>query len=397
MIRCMGTGLSIAALLAVVALLPACQEPNEFQAPPPPKVTVAKPDVETVTIDAFFTGTTAAIQRTEIRARVEGYLQKIAYGPGQEVNVGDLLFVIDPAPYEAEVALAKAELQSREADLALAKTQVQKLEKAFETRAVSQMQVIEAKAKVDVSAAAVEAAKARLKQAELELSYCEIRAPIKGNVERWQQEIGDLVGAGQATLLTRIVNDDKIYAYFNVSESALLKALQMSGAKNAPTPDEPGRKIWLRLENETDYTHEGHLEYTDQEVDEQTATLRVRAILDNTDQKLWGGLTARIKIPLGTADETLLVPERALGVDQRGHYLLTVDAENKVHYRSVDLGPPYAGGRRIIKGGIEAGDRVIVNGLMRARPGAVVVPEEEKPAEPAPAPEKPESPDESQD
>ncbi len=365
--------------LSILALLLAtgCKEKKNTYVPPPPaSVTVSKPLVKTVTNYADFTGTTEAQESVEIRPRVEGYLEKILFTPSSYVKKGDLLFVIDPRPYEAKLKEAQAEVLVRRAELELAKATLTRKENAFKDRAVSEVDVIEARAKKEQADAQVESAKASVETAQLNLNYTHIKAPISGRIDRSLVDEGNLVGAGTPTLLATIVDDNPMFAYFTVSERDLLYYQEHCKTEKFSLNTE--QKAFLGLSNQPGYPTEGHIDYIDNRLQSTSGTMQVRAVFDNEDHWLLPGLFARIRVPLGQEEGALLVPDLALGVDQQGEYVLVVDKDNKVEYRSVTQGA-LVDGMRVITKGLGPDDRVIVKGVQKARPGAVVTPTEVKP------------------
>jgi RND family efflux transporter MFP subunit len=349
---------------------------NTYVPPPPASVTVSKPLVKTVTNYAEFTGTTEAQASVEIRPRVEGYLEKILFTPSSYVKKGDLLFIIDPRPYEAKLKEAQAELMVRRAELDLAKATLTRKENAYRDRAVSEVDVIEARAKKEQAQAQVESAKASVETARLNLNYTHIKAPISGRIDRSLVDKGNLVGAGTPTLLATIVDNDPMYAYYTVSERDLLYYQEHCKTETFSLDTE--QKAFLGLSNQPDYPIQGHIDYIDNRLQSTSGTMQVRAVFDNANHWLLPGLFARIRVPLGQVENALLVPDLALGVDQQGEYVLVVDADNKVEYRSVTTGSLF-NGMRVITKGIGPNDRVIVKGIQKARPGATVTPTEVKP------------------
>jgi RND family efflux transporter MFP subunit len=341
-------------------------------APPPPPVTVARPLQQAVTVYNEFTGTTEAIESVDIRARVEGFLDSIHFQPAAEVVQGELLFVIEQEPYQAALDRAKATLQSRIADHRLAKATARRKEEALKARAISKLEVLQAQAEVLTAQAAIAEAQADVRNAEIEFSYTEIRAPISGRIGRNLVDVGNLVGAGEQTLLTTIVNYQPMYAYFNVNERDLLRY----GENRRKEGDSWVPVFEMGLANEKGYPHEGRLDYIDNRVDETTGTITVRGEFPNQSGRMVPGLFARIRIPEPEQRDALLVPENALGRDQRGTYVLVANSENVVEYRLLQVGPQVDGGLRIVADGLRPEDWVIVNGIQRARPGAKVAPEQ---------------------
>lgn len=362
-------------VLLVAMLLLGCQKKNAYVAPPPPTVTVSHPVRQLVTNYAEFTGTTQAVEAVELRARVEGFLEQIFFKDSARVQKGDLLFVVDPKPFQAKVDQAEADLMVSRAELKLAQTTLKLKEGAFKDKAVSEVEVIEARAKREKAKASVAASQAAVYTARLNLSYTKIHAPISGKIGRNLVDIGNLVGAGERTLLATIVQNDPIYAYFNVSERDLLRYQQEYRKRQTPTNGNGKTRVYLGLSNESGYPHKGRVDYVDNQVHATTGTIQVRGVFPNPDALLLPGLFVRIRAALGKHENALLIPERALGSDQQGRFVLVVNNQNMVEYRPIKIGAK-VNGMRVIQSGVSANDRVIVNGLQRARPGAPVNPEQ---------------------
>ncbi len=356
-------------LLAVAG----CKEKNTFVPPPPPTVTVAVPQVQSVTRYAQYSGTTAAVKSVELRARVEGYLQSIHFESGGLVKKGDLLFVIDPRPYQARLDEATAQLAMRRAEMRLAEATLKRKESAYKDDAVSEVEVIAARAEQAKAVAAIDAAQAAIETARLQLSYTRIHAPISGRISRHLVDVGNLVGAGEQTLLATLVSENPVYVYFNVNERDLLEYKQYE-RQQTPTNGNGHSKVDLGLSTEDDYPHPGHIDYVDNRVDAQTGTIQVRGVFENADGSLLPGLFARLRTPISVQKEALVVSEQAFGIDQQGYYLLVVNDLNQVEYRGVEVGSVTTG-LRVVQKGLVAGERVIVNGLQRVRPGATVNPQ----------------------
>jgi RND family efflux transporter MFP subunit len=265
----------------------------------------------------------------------------------------------------------------RQAEVRLTESTLKRKESAFEDQAVSEVDVIEARAQRDQAVAAVAAAQASIETVRLELSYTRVHAPLSGRIGRRLVNVGNLVGAGEKTLLATIVSTDPMYVYFNVNERDLLD-FQNNSKEQSPTSSNGRTPIYLGLSNETGYPHQGKIDYVDNRVDGNTGTIQVRGVFDNVDGSLLPGLFARVQAPIRTVEQALMVPEEALGLDLQGHYLLCVDNKNEVVYHPVTLGPKLDG-RRVIESGLKADDRVIVKGLQKARAGIVVQAETEPP------------------
>lgn len=355
----------------------ACGGPGEAPPPLPPEVTVAVPEQRHVQGYVEFTGRTEAVESVEIRARVSGVLERQAFRASNIVKKGQLLFVIEPAPYIARRDGAAADVKTWEAELARAVSDLERLEQAIRTNAVSQQEVDRARADVQQAEANLLGAKASLEQAELDLSYTEVRSPITGMVSRRRVDIGNLVGSGENTLLTTVAQMEPIYAYFDVSERIILDTLQSRGESIGKRPTaEDATKAYLGLANEKGWPHEGRLDYIDNTVDVNTGTIQVRGVWPNADHALFPGLFARIRVPTVMREDALLVSERAVGTDLGGKYLLIVGGDDVVELRHVELGQ-LEDGMRVILSGLEPGERYIINGIQRARPGLPVRPKTE--------------------
>jgi RND family efflux transporter MFP subunit len=365
------------ALALLGALLAACGG-NEYVEPPAPTVIVSQPERRTVTDYLNATGRTEAVATVEIRARVEGFLQSIEFEEGDTVEEGDLLYQIDPSEYQAAVERTEAAVAVAVASLELATAKLKRLEQALETRAVSEIEVLEERARRKEARATLDARKADLVTARLDLGYTAIRAPMAGRVGRTAVDPGNLVGYQDDTLLTTIVQYDPIYANFDLSEREVLRISESSADRRSSAGRvERIRQIPLELglSNEEGYSFKGTVHYTDLAIDPGTGTYLIRGIFPNPHPiQLLPGLFVRIRTPIRERENALLVTERALGSDQGGRYLYVVDADNVVQHRPVELGA-VVDGMRVIESGLKADEWVIVEGVLRARPGAKVNPE----------------------
>ncbi len=368
--------LSATALLVAVT---GCRQKNVFEPPPPPEVTVQRPVQREVTLYKDFVGRADASETVEIRARVKGFLRTIDFEPSQLVDIGDPLFTIEPESFLAAQASAEAALDQAKAARGLAKITMERAQVAYDKGAVSDLEMMEKRAQLDATEAAVRAAEAALETAKLDVSYTIILAPIKGRVSREYVTIGNLVGAGEATLLTTIVKDDPIYAYFNLSERELLPYLDRR--RHDDNPERPVVIAHLQFSDGRDYEHEGEIDFADNTVDAVTGTIQIRAKFPNPAGGLIPGLFVRVLIPQET-QEVKLVPEVALQRDLAGPYLLVVNEGGAVERRDVALGERLKD-LRIINSGLDGSERVIVKGLQRARPGVNVAAQEANTAAPS--------------
>jgi membrane fusion protein, multidrug efflux system len=367
--------LSIILMTALfTTLVLGCSREAEKKTTRIPKVTVSVPAQMEAEKRLDYTGSTAALEYVDIRARVAGFLEKINFDPKQKVKKGDLLFVIDTRQYQAAVDEAKAQLDSKEASFKLARID-EEIAKTLESKeAISWLKLQQAEAKSAVSKSDLDLASANLDQAKLNLDYTQVTSPINGRVSRNLVDVGNLVGATEKTLLTTVVNDESVYCYFNVSETDLMILKRLYPLPRIPDPLKVVKmKVFLGLADEEEFPHEGRLDFTDTVVSPSTGTIQFRAIFPNHDRLLLPGMFARVRIPYGKFS-ALLVPEAAVQFDQGGRYLLVVDSEDIVRQKRIKMGQEEANGMRVIDEGISPDDRVIISGLQRARPGFPVKP-----------------------
>lgn len=383
-----------AGLVGTVACGAGCDRTgNEFVAPPPPQVTVATPDQQSVTRYLTYTGVIEALETVELRARVAGFLSSIHFEPGQDVKKGDLLFTIDKREYVARVNEARARLSAAVAELDLAEVTLERVKDAFRLDAASELEVREKQAARDQAAAAVELAKANLQTAELDLEYCEVRSPVNGRIDRNRVDVGNLVGRNEPTLLAVITDAKDVYVTVDASEDVLLdirRELQQLYAdgriKPGQTADGQQRTAELSLADREEFEFKGHIDYVSPTLDAGTGTIQVRGRFDNSSNFLVPGLFVRLRVPRETRD-AMLVPDAALLTDQVGRYALVVDDKGMVEQRRVQIGAR-EGPMRVVVNGLAPTDRVVVKGVQRARPGLAVTPVVEKAQAPdaAPAP-----------
>ncbi len=374
-------------LVFLLGFVSACKESNQYVKPPPPAVTVEKPLKKDVTEYLEFTGTTDAFEHVEVRARVSGFLQSIHFEPGTQVAKDQLLFVIDPKPYEAELAAARAELASARVEFKRAQTELVRAEALFKKQYLSDTDRLKRQTERDTASAAIGRAEAKFKSAELNLGYTQVLAPISGRVSRNFVDVGNLVGEGDPTLLTTVTRYDPIYAYFHLNERDLLRVMAVHREeikkKGLDPETDPGSKaeipLYLGLSNEEGYPHRGVLDFAESDVSTETGTIEVRGIFPNPLKPplLLPGLFTRLRFPVGEHPDALLVSERAVGSDQSGDFILVVNDQDIVEKKLIKPGQ-VIDGMRVIDSGLEVTDRVIINGLQRARPGSKVAPEEKR-------------------
>jgi RND family efflux transporter MFP subunit len=370
--------LALLATALLSAALAGCREQNTYVPPPPPEVTVARPEQETVVEAMNFTGNLAAIRTADLVARVPGFLEKVLFQDGTDVKENDLLFVIEQAPYRAAVTGAEAGLQKAEAELAQARITTGRLQQAARTGAVSRQQLDEAEAREQVALGQVLAMQAALDQAKIDLGYTEIRAPFSGRIGRRLVDPGNFVGAGGTpTTLATLEQLNPIYAFYNIDERSVLRIKAMHREGGGPNFRERPVPVSIGLLTEQGYPHEGRVDFAASSIDPNTGTLQIRAIFDNTGNALLPGAFVRIRIPIAERKGTLLVPQLALGTNQAGRYVLVVNGEDVVEQRTVTAGAR-EGAMQVIETGLSPDDRVVVNGIQRARPGQRVNPVEQQ-------------------
>jgi RND family efflux transporter MFP subunit len=378
--RCRRLGLALAVSVAPVLLAtvaPGCRPANQLAKPPLMAVEVARPVKRTVQDYLEFTGQSRARFRVELRARITGYLQSIRFKDGSLVKEGDILFQIDPAPYQAQVDLARAEVRKAEATLASQSIELQRTRALVQRTSASVQELDLRQAEANAADATVAAAKATLRNAELDLGYTEIRAPISGRIGEHQVDVGNLVQP-QTTLLATIESQEPIYVDFTMSEADLLR-LERTGTAGWSTPlSQRNVPIEMGLANESAYPNQGKMDFGDLGVDPLTGTIQYRAIFPNPEGRLVSGLYTRLRTRLGQPQEAILVPERAIGTGQRGDYVLI--AERKGETATIRDQPVKLGiaedGLRVVSEGLTGDELIVVNGVQRARPGAEVSPKE---------------------
>ncbi len=363
-------------VLAIAAIATGCgKQENTYVAPPPPDVTVAAPVVKDIVQYLEFTGRTESVESVEIRARVRGFLKVPMFKDGDDVKRGQQLYEIDPREYQAGLDGADAMMEAAVAERDLAEATFNRLNEAAEKGAVSKLEAIQAEAAVKVANAKISTAQARLTEAELNLSYTKILSPIDGNALRTLVTEVNLVGQGETTLLTTVVRQDPLYAFFTISERDLIQLLKNRPEARrhkslADVPEEDLQVVLLRLADGTEYAHEGKLDYIDNTVNPETGTLTARAVFPNPDGDIFPGMFGRVMVPRETKG-AMLVPEVAVQRDLAGYFVMTVNEQSEVLRVNIEPGKLLKD-MRVIKGGLEPDQRVIINGLQRARQGIKV-------------------------
>jgi RND family efflux transporter MFP subunit len=373
----------LALTMAMLVAAAACGDgdnKNQYVAPPPPKVTVAKPEVRTVTENLEFTGNTAAYNTVKLVARVQGYLEKIHFTDGARVKKGDLLFTLQQEQYKAQLQQAQAEVAATKAKLENATIEYERYLRLREQKAGPQTLVDQWKYTKEATAAALDSAQAQVILAKLNLSYTTVTAPFDGQMGRHLIDVGELVGGGgggQDTVLAEINQIDPLYVYFTINERDLLRVIGERGATRRSGTDQKAEKqeFFMGLASEKGYPHQGVVDFAAITANPQTGTLQLRGILPNPKGEILPGLFARVQAPFQETKDALLVPAEAVAFDQQGNYVLVVKDKNVVERRQVDIGEQ-VGEMRVIKSGLTGNERVIIDGMLRAIPGHEVTPEE---------------------
>jgi RND family efflux transporter MFP subunit len=354
-------------------------EPTTAAAPPPPAVTVAKPLVREMRQWTDFTGQFEARESVEIRARVSGYLESVNFTDGQIVKKGDLLFVIEPKPFELALQTAKAQLSQAAAQLQLAEAQLSRTAELRKNDYATKETYDERVSQVSIATAARDSADAAVDQAQLNLDYTRVTAPVSGRMGRHEVSVGNLVMGGitgNTTLLTTIVSLDPIWLTFNVSEGDGMTYKRLVEKGEIKSPRDNPIEVQGQLMDEKEWSLKGNIDFVDNQYDRSSGTIRVRAAFPNPDLFITPGQFGRVRVPMSQEKPTLLVPDAAVVTDQSTKMLFSVTADGTVAPKPVQLGPVTDDGLRVVNSGITADDQIIIRGLLRARPGQKVTPEQ---------------------
>jgi RND family efflux transporter MFP subunit len=370
---------TIASLLICLALLACagCGKGQAAAAPPPPTVTIGHP-IEREVIDwDEYTGYLASPESVDVRPRVSGEIVEAPFAEGKKVNKGDLLFRIDVRPYQADLDAKLAAVDQAKAQVALAEVEYRRNEQAVKQNAVSQSAYDTAKANYDQAKAQQAAAQAAVEASRLNVEWCTVIAPITGRVSNRFVTPGNLVTGGTAagTLLTTIQSLDPMYCYIDADERSVLRYKQLSAEKKRVSARDAEIPCFIQLVNETHFPHEGIVDFVDNRIDPNTGTLRARGVFANPNNYLEPGFFARMRIPGSGRYRAVLVPDAAIGTQQNIKYLLVLNADDTVRFQPVTLGTVFGTLRSIVQG-ISPDDRVIINGIMSARPGTKVIAQE---------------------
>jgi RND family efflux transporter MFP subunit len=341
---------------------------------PPPPVTVAKPVTKEIVEWDEYTGRTDAVQSVNITARVSGYLYNITFKAGEIVMQNDLLFVIDPRPYQAAYDQADGQLRQAEAQQKLNNLNLARADELRAKNVIAKQDYDNAVSQKSVSDAQVVAAQAALEAAQLNLGFTDIKAPVTGRIGREQVTIGNLVQA-DSTLLTTLVSVDPIYAYFNVDERSVLKYRELVREGKLAEPMNFAVPVYLQLENEKGFPHQGTIDFINNQFDPSTGTLQIRGIFPNANGFLVPGSFVRVRVAGSPRYPAILVTDRAIGSDQGQKFALIVGINNTVELRPLELGP-VVDGLRVVRKGLTGNENVIINGLVNARPGSKVNPQQ---------------------
>jgi len=361
---------------ALAATLAACEQHQQAAAPPDPAVTVASPTRKTVVDQDEYVGRFVAVDSVDIRARVTGYLDRVHFTDGQMVKQGDLLFTIDPRPFQTALDQAKATLAQARANLAFAEADLARGAQLVRDKTITDQVFGQRTQAKRVAEAAVAAQEAAVRQAGLDLGFTELRAPVDGRIGDRRVSPGNLV-SGNNILLATIVSLDPIRFEFTFDEASYIRYERLARGGKDMTSRDGSALVSLKLIDEPDFVHQGRMDFVDNVIDRASGTIRGRAVFANPNGVFTPGMFARVRVPASPPYEALLVPDAAIGTEQARKYVLTVKPDNTVAISYVKLGELTDGNMRAIKEGLKPDDLVVVNGIMRARPGQKVAPEEQ--------------------
>jgi RND family efflux transporter MFP subunit len=381
--------LAAAALLLAPALVACGEAPKPPPPPPPPTVTVAKPTTRNIVDHDEYVGRFVAVNAVEIRARVSGYLAEVHFRDGQMVRQGDLLFTIDKRPFENTVAQARANLTQARANASFATSDLDRAKLLVRDRTITEQAFDQRTQAARSSEATVKAQEAAVAQAELDLQFTELRAPVEGRIGDRRVSPGNLVAGGAAgttTLLATIVSTDPIRFEFTFDEASYLRYERASVGGRDVTARGGSVVVSLRLIDEPDFVHRGYMDFVDNVIDRSSGTIRGRAVFSNPNSIFTPGMFARIRVPASGPYDALLVPDAAIGSEQARKFVYVVGEDGTATQKYVTLGQLVDRNLRVIKDGLTANDRIVVNGLTRVRPNQKVTPQEEGAAPPAGAP-----------
>ncbi len=360
-------------LISCLVLLAACgksETPNSTVAPPKPAIVASQPIEKEIFEWDEYTGRFQAMESVDIRARVAGYLQEISFKDGSKVKKGDLLFVVDPRPYMAQLQQSKAELDRAKSRLELAQNDVERAKRLLKEQAISEEEYDTRSKNLVQASASVESAKATVELAQLNVEFTHIRAPISGRISRKLITEGNLVST-DATVLATIVSVDPIHVYIDADERSVLKYRRLSIEGKRKSAREFKIPVEMALIDENEYPHQGYIDYVDPEINPATGTIRARAVFENPDNLFGAGMFARVRVPGSGKYQALLISDRAIAMDQGKQFVMVVNKDKRAEYRPIQTGHSHDG-LRIVNAGLSVDEWVITNGLQFVRPGVEV-------------------------
>jgi multidrug efflux system membrane fusion protein len=361
---------------ALLLLSGGCGSGGNAQAPPPPQVSVAQVLERRVKDWDEFTGRLQAVESVEIRPRVSGYIDKVAFTEGSQVKRGDLLFVIDPRPYKADADRAAADVKRYRTALDLARIELTRVQRLKDSGAVSEEELDERKSALAQTEANVAGSEASLEAANLNLNFTQVTSPIAGRASRAEVTRGNLVtgGINGGTLLSSVVSMDPMYLYFDADEQSYLRYSEIARSDQRAGSQDAARPVQVGLANEEGFPHTGAVDFVDNQLNPQTGTIRARAVLQNKDGFYTPGMFARVQLLGGNEYSAILIEDRAVNTDQSQKYVFVLGPNNVIEYRRVKLGR-VIDGLRVVREGLKSGDVIVVNGAQRVHPGITVNPQ----------------------